>query len=298
MDAQDLDRRFNDLACDSPDDADVILLGLPFDGAVLGRKGCRDGPAGIRAAFSWLGTDDPRRGSMQTRWYDGGDVALPDDVHEAHALTRSTLAPLLGKRVVVLGGDNSLSFPTMQALCEYYEPGAGRVGLCVVDAHYDMRDYEGTPTSGTPFRRVLDEMQGEVVGNNLVEIGIRRHANAASLGAYAAAHGVHVTTRDDVRQNGAEAVAQDALRRCGDRTDHLWLSIDIDAFDQSIASGCSAPSPDGLLLHEVLPLVEAFAKDPRCRGMEIMETAPGLDPTGNTTRTAAALVARFMAYCG
>jgi arginase family enzyme len=39
--------------------------------------------------------------------------------------------------------------------------------------------------------------------------------------------------------------------------------------------------------------VEAVGSDPRCRGMDVVEVAPNLDPTGNTARVAAQLVAHF-----
>jgi arginase family enzyme len=84
------------------------------------------------------------------------------------------------------------------------------------------------------------------------------------------------------------------METAGDGVEHLWLSVDIDGFDQSIASGCSAPGAGGLTFPEGAALVRAVAADPRCRGMDILEVAPNLDPTGNTCRTAAQLLPEFL----
>ena len=293
------DPRFHDLFVGSPTGADVILAGVPFDASVLGRKGARDGPTGIREAFRFLGTHDPRtdRSLADLRLHDAGDVAgldaHGDDVLAAHATVRAAAGSLLahGTPVVLLGGDHGLTMPHLQALTDHAD---GRVGIVVVDAHYDLRSYDVQPTSGTPFRRILEELDGRVRPENLVEVGIRPYANAAGLSHYARERGVHVVTADAVRSRGMEAVAAEALERAGDGVEHLWLSIDIDGLDQSIASGCSAPGAGGLLFPEVEHLVRVVAADPRCRGMDLLEVAPGLDPTGNTCRTAAQLVASFV----
>jgi agmatinase len=90
-----------------------------------------------------------------------------------------------------------------------------------------------------------------------------------------------------------DEVAEEALERAGDGVDHLFLSVDIDGLDQSIAPGCSAPGSGGLTFEEARLLVEVVAADPRCRAMDVVEVAPDLDPTGNTARVAAQLVAHF-----
>jgi formimidoylglutamase len=291
------DPRFLDLLVPDAVDADILLAGIPFDGAVIGRKGCRDGPTAIREAFRYLGGWDPSGLSLRgTRVHDLGDVPVrDDDVLAAHLLAQDHLrsAILADRPLVVLGGDNSLSYPTFRAL---HERHGGRWGLVVLDAHYDLRPHEGTPTSGTPYRRILEEAPGRpVAGRNLCEVGIRPWANAPGLAAYAQEQGVQVFPVAEVRRRGMAAVAEEALRRAADGVDHLMLSVDIDGLDQSVASGCSAPGAGGLSYDEAAHLVRAVASHPKCRAMDLVEVAPGLDPTGNTARTAAQLVAEAVA---
>lgn len=290
------DPRLLDLFVDHAADADLLLAGVPYDGAVIGRKGCKDGPTAIREAFRWVGGHHAGTGASLRglRIHDLGDApVVAGDTTKTHRLVQGALAAALArpKPIVVLGGDNSLSYATFRALHAVH---GGKWGVVVLDAHYDLRPHEGQPTSGTPYRRILEEVPGDpVVGRNLAEVGIRPFANAPSLAAYAKEHGVMVVPMTEVRSKGIAAAARKALATAGKGVDHLFLSVDIDGLDQAIAPGCSAPGPGGLSFDEAVHLVEAVASDPRCRGMDVVEVAPNLDPTGNTARVAAQLVAHF-----
>src|SRR5690242_18440436 len=138
------DPRFLDLLVDDAAKADLLIAGIPYDGAVIGRKGCKDGPAAIRDAFRWLGGWDPKGVSLKgLAVHDAGDAPVAaGDTLRTHALVQAHLGKLLSRRqpLVVLGGDNSLSYATFRALHDAY---GGRWGLVVLDAHYDLRAYEG-----------------------------------------------------------------------------------------------------------------------------------------------------------
>ncbi len=291
------DPRLLDLFTDEAATADVLVCGIPYDAAVIGRKGASGGPTAIREALRFVASHDADAGVdlAALRLHDLGDVAgLPEqDVLAAHAVVRRVLRQPLGtgRPLVVLGGDNSLSFPIIQALADNVRGG---IGVVVLDAHYDVRPYDGQPTSGTPYRRVLEELDGRVKGQHLVEVGIRPFANTKALADYAAAAKMPIHTVADVRRRGMKRVAAKALKQAGAGTDHIWLSVDIDGLDQSFASGCSAPGAGGLTFDEAATLVRHVASDARCRGMDLVEVAPNLDASGNTARTAAQLVAEFV----
>ena len=290
------DPRFLDCFVPQAKGAHLLLAGVPYDGAVIGRKGCKDGPTAIREAFRYLGGFDPAaaRSLRGLAIHDLGDTpVVAGDTNQTHRVVEGLLTAALAARqpLVVLGGDNSLSYATFRAL---HAAHGGTWGVVVLDAHYDLRPHEGQPSSGTPYRRILEEVPGDpVAGANLAEVGIRPYANSPSLAEYAKRKGVTVVPATDVRAKGVAAAARKALAAAGKGVDHLFLSVDIDGLDQSIAPGCSAPGAGGLTFDEAVHLVEAVAADPRCRGMDVVEVAPNLDPTGNTARVAAQLVAHF-----
>jgi formimidoylglutamase len=302
--ARPSDPRFLELQAKA-DRADLLLCGVPFDGAVLGRKGAAGGPTAIREAFRFLASHDPERGIdlAKSRWHDLGDVlwAGTKDTLTTHEAVRATLTPLFAGTtpVVVLGGDNSLSFPVVQALCKGRDAGKGTVGLVVLDAHYDVRPWSkadgGQPSSGTPYGRILTELAGKpVAATNVAEVGIRPYANTKALAERARKLGLEPMTLAQVRRRGAEHAAADAVAKAGNGTQAIWLSVDLDVLDQSIAPGVSAPGIGGMTLEEAAAFVHATAADPRCAGMDLVECAPNLDPTGNTARAAAYLVAVFL----
>lgn len=280
----------------------VGLLGVPFDGSVQGRKGCAEGPAAIREAFRYFGTYDVETDTqlLGLRVRDHGDVVVDqDDTHATHDRATAAVSALIdaGELPVVLGGDHSLTYAHVRGLAERVE---GPIGIVVVDAHYDLRAPapDGSVSSGTPFYRILEELRPDahgkrVEGKHLYEIGIRPYANSAHLARYAKEHDVRAVTGAELRARGLEGILAEATERLAD-VDHLWLSVDIDGVDQAHAPGCSAPTPGGVMPHELEAIARWAAKDPRFAGMDLLETAPGLDPSGNTARVAAGTVAHLL----
>ncbi len=286
------DARLSDLFAAT---GDIQVAGIPTDAAVIGRKGAKDGPTGIREAFRFIGGHDTTTGRRLHRTIcDHGDIAGLDafaaDIAAMHEHVRQALRPIMGTDTILLGGDHGLTYAHVRALADATQ---GSIGIVVVDAHYDLRGHDVQPTSGTPFRRIIEALPDRVAPQHIVEIGIRPLANAPSLAAYADEQGVQIHSSHDVHERGVHAVLDDTMDALD--VDHLWLSIDIDGLDQSIASGCSAPGAGGLTWMQAEAIVRRIAGDPRCRGMDILEVAPGLDSTGNTCRTAAQLVGTYLA---
>lgn len=271
----------------------VHLLGVPFDASVSGRRGCADGPRGIREAFRYATTYDVERdvelASLEV--VDHGDVVVDQaDTRTTHARAADAVGAIVASGGVpfVMGGDHSLTYAHIAGLAEAVE---GRIGIVVIDAHYDLRQpKDGHISSGTPFWRILNELPGtaggSVAGRDIVEIGIRPFANSAHLAQVARDHGVVVHTASQVRRDGIEAVTEATLEHL-EGVDHLWLSIDMDGVDQSHAPGVSAPSPGGLMPHELDHVAFEVARHAAFAGLDVLETAPPLDPTGNTARVAA-----------
>lgn len=69
-----------------------------------------------------------------------------------------------------------------------------------------------------------------------------------------------------------------------------YLTIDIDAFDPSIAPGTGTPSHGGFMYYEVLELIAGLAKRGKIVGVDLVEVAPDYDPTSSTSTLAAQLL--------
>jgi agmatinase len=69
--------------------------------------------------------------------------------------------------------------------------------------------------------------------------------------------------------------------------DVVYLTVDIDSVDPSCAPGCCTPVPGGMLAHEFLDLLRELGRYREIVAMDIVEVAPPLDPTEQTSILAA-----------
>jgi formimidoylglutamase len=267
---------------------DAVLVGEPYDGAVIGRKGSADGPAAIRESLAGVKSHHFDAGPVSGIG-DLGDVAVPaaggvemvqDAVAETTAAVHETAA-----LPVFLGGDNSLSVANVRPLLD-----SGSVGIVNFDAHLDCREVpEDGPTSGTPYRQLF-----EAGLDAYAPVGVRHFETSTAYHDYLHEQGEEVVTAEEVGED-AVAAADRALDALGD-VEQVYVSVDVDVLDATAAPGVSAPTPGGLTTRELYRTLRLVASDDRVAGFEVVETAPSLDADdGRTVEAAARAVAHFLA---
>merc|ERR1719189_2149862 len=95
-----------------------------------------------------------------------------------------------------------------------------------------------------------------------------------------------------VRELGIEAVASKVPFDC-----LLYISIDIDGLDPSIAGGTGTPSHGGFTYYEVKDLLRAMiARSQRLVGLDLVEVSPPYDPNQVTATLAARLLLDAMGF--
>jgi formimidoylglutamase len=265
----------------------VNILGVPFDGAVLGRRGAAGGPKAIREAMSAFSNYNVelRSGLSRGRVVDIGDVVVePDDVLKAHVAVESEIYDALWKTslLVVLGGDNSISLPGLEALSRKFE----KVGLVVIDSHLDLRGkIRGKPTSGSSYGLAIETLGLDP--HRVVEIGVHGFLNSEVYAKKARSLGVRVFTAGDVEKKGATSVANEAYTKASAGAGAVYLSVDLDAVDLSQVSGVSAPSAGGISARQLFEMVYTLAASKKVKCADIVELAPALDSSGNSQVVAA-----------
>lgn len=280
----------------------VNILGVPFDGAVLGRKGAAGGPSAMRNAMRFFSNFDPEL-SLDLRnavIRDLGDVMIDSsDVKEAHAeVEREVAAALLSSSLlIVVGGDNSVSLPSIGA-CGRDQ----RLGLVVFDSHFDLREpVDGKPTSGSSYGIAVRTTEN-LSGSRLVEIGIHGFLNSREYADEAQRLGATIFTVKDARRAGPRECARRAYEIASRGADCVYVSVDLDCLDISYMSGVSAPSVGGLDASELFEMLYFLGSRANVTCADIVELAPQLDPSGKSDVVAATallhLVAGFMARSG
>jgi len=273
-------------------DADVAILGAPFDFGTQYRPGARFGPRAIREAstlfsFGHAGAYDHEDditylAAETTRIVDIGDAdIIHTDTKQSHANIEAGVRAILkaGALPVVLGGDHSVNIPAINAFSNE-EP----FHLVQIDAHLDFVDERHGVTAGhgNPMRRAAEKPY--VTG--LSQIGIRNVSSTAREGyADARGFGSDILSVRQFRSLGVGAV----LERIPDAS-RYYVTIDIDGFDPSIAPGTGTPSHGGFLYYEVLELLDGLARRGDIIGLDLVEVAPDYDPTGSTSTLAAQLL--------
>lgn len=276
-------------------DADVAVLGAPFDFGTQWRPGARFGPRAIREAstlfaFGHAGAydheDDVTYLGEGTRIIDIGDADIVHtDTEQSHANIETGVRAILeaGAIPVVLGGDHSVNIPCIRAFAD-----RGPIHILQIDAHLDFVDerHGVRHGHGNPMRRAAE--QAHVTG--LSQFGIRNVSSTAKDGyTDARAMGSDILSVRQCRALGTKAL----LARIPEGAD-IYLTIDIDGFDPSIAPGTGTPSHGGFLYYEVLELIAAVAKRQRIVGIDLVEVAPDYDQTGSTAILAGQLLLNIL----
>lgn len=76
----------------------------------------------------------------------------------------------------------------------------------------------------------------------------------------------------------------------------VYVTIDIDGFDPSIAAGTGTPSHGGFLYYEVLEFLQALARRNKIVGIDLVEVAPDYDQSGSTSILAAQVLLNFLGF--
>ena len=272
--------------------ADVAVMGAPFDFGSQFRTGSRMGPRGIREAstlfsFGHAGAYDFEDDvtylpSDSTRIVDIGDAdIIHTDTTKSHSNIKFGVKKILAANAipVVIGGDHSINIPCIDAF-ENEEP----FHLIQIDAHLDFVDERhGVKYGhGNPMRRASEK--GYVSG--MTQIGIRNVSSTAKEGYVDAREkGSKIFSVRHVRQMGLNKILDEIPK--GKR---YYITIDIDAFDPSIASGTGTPSHGGFYYYEVLELIDGIIKQGSVVGLDLVEVAPDYDVTNSTSTLAAQLL--------
>jgi agmatinase len=266
-------------------EADIAVVGIPFDIATTNRPGARFGPAAVREMSLMVAQGEHYPSGV---WLDAlsavdtGDVIL--DLHNPLTVRDAITAHLrrivgAGCRPLTLGGDHYVTYPVLRAIAEKHGP----VALVHFDAHTDTWE----PTSdddlnhGSMFVHALRE--GLIDRDRSIQVGIRTFNPDT--------RGVRILDAPWVRANGTAATIAAVREHVG--AGPAYLTFDIDALDPSSAPGTGTPVAGGLGTGEAIDIVGALDGIDWV-GADVVEVAPVYDSAGVTALAAAQIAAEWM----
>jgi agmatinase len=267
--------------------AAVGVLGVPFDIAGGFRAGARHGPralreASLRYALPPEGLFDLESGRALLAGLDlvdAGDVDLPS-LEDALARERiETDARALRERVdlpLFLGGDHSVSYPLLRAFDDVDD-----LHVVQFDAHLDYSDARSDTrySNSSPFRRADEDLANLA---HITVIGLRGLRTDPEALAASRARGHERVAAHELGVPGAGEERLPSGKR-------VYLSIDLDVLDPPLLPGTSSPEVDGLDYRTVRGLIRATARRNTVVGVDLVELAPDLDPSGLSALVAARL---------
>jgi guanidinopropionase len=260
-----------------PTEADIALVGVPFDGGVTHRSGARHGPRAVREQSTLLRRINTATGVApfsQARVRDVGDCWL-EFPYELGAALDEIAGYFRGLHAdgavpVSVGGDHSISLPILRGIAAHRP-----VGMVHIDAHCDTGDdYLGSRFHhGAPFRRAVEE--GLLDPRRVIQIGIRGTTNDPDMWGFSSASGMRVLGMDEFTDQGWAFAAAEARRVVGDGP--AYLTFDIDSLDPSEAPGTGTPEAGGITAREALRLLRGL-RGIDFVGGDLVEVAPSFDP--------------------
>ena len=265
-------------------DADVVIIGAPFDSGTSHRPGTRFGPSAMRGT-DYLAHDGSRPhlalrvdALQDIRVVDAGDVEMPPgEIERAlRALEDAVYAVASAGAVpLVLGGDHSIALPDATGVARHL--GYGRVSMIHFDAHADTGDIEfgSLYGHGQPMRRLIES--GALRGDRFLQMGLRGYWPGPETLGWMAEQDMRSYEMTEIGKRGLEACLDEAFEFALDDCDAVFLSVDIDVCDPGHAPGTGTPEPGGLSSRELLDAVRRICRELPVAGIDVVEVSPPYD---------------------
>jgi len=269
-----------------PNELDIAIVGVPFDGGTTYRPGPRFGPRYVRVQSAIIRPWNPVLKVNPFEKYrvaDFGDLPVnPLSIEDTFRRIERGITPIIvgGARSLCVGGDHSISLPILRAISKYH---GGPVNLIQFDAHNDLWDeYFGSKYShGTPFRRAFEE--GLLNDGGMLQVGLRGQVYAEDDFDFARERKVRMVTAEEFHEKGMAPVKR---HLAAFKNKPVYVTLDIDCVDPAYAPGTGTPQVGGFTSHQILQMVRAL-RGLNILGADLVEVSPQFD-TGEITSLLAA----------
>ncbi|RUL51904.1 agmatinase family protein [Lysinibacillus antri] len=281
---------------------DMILYGAPISRSSISVSGASLYPTEFRRNWKGFATYnlDENVDLVHYRVADAGDVAMhTTDILLSHQRIQDTTTYLAkhypSTTTCMIGGDHSTTACAVRGIKEAFFNET--IGILQLDTHLDVRDpKELGPANGTPIRQLID---GNIVkGENVVNIGLHGYYNARPLIDYANEHNIQMVTLKQARKQGLIKTIQGALEQLATKVDRIYVTVDMDVLDISVAPGVPASTPGGMTTIELFDSLLEIGKHPNVQHIDFVCLDPSKDSAvAQTVKTGVYAWLQFVTGC-
>ncbi len=228
-----------------------VILKIPFDGANLKRKGASKAPELLSKKFPKL-----RKVNVKVNTYNFEETQ--ENISKAAFNEFSK-----GNFVISLGGDHSVTYGLLQGAKKVFED----ISLLYFDAHLDAEDDFIPPSHEDVIKAIVNEKI--IKPSNILIVGARKYWKKEE--EFIQKNKIKVAFASEKKHK-----ITSKIEKFIKKARNLYISVDIDFFDQSVAVATAYPEKNGFFLKDFKKFT-TWPEFKRIIGCDIVEFFPCLD---------------------
>ena len=254
------DLRYQFLENGAFENADIVVVPIPYEETVSAKGGTKEAPLAILEASGQIEYYEEELDWSPMKYM---NLHITESISKYGEISSSiSTMQLEDKLLISLGGEHSI---TPKITSEVLSKGATVVFL---DAHADLREsYLGNPDShATPAHHILSQ------GHKMIMVGVRSLFESE---AKRIKEEVNLSYYSD-RSLRSSQMKQKLLQELCDLEGEVYLSVDMDVFNPALVPGVGTPQPGGLDWYDALEILEAIFLESKAqiKGVDIVELVP------------------------
>ena len=239
-------------------DARYIVIPVPIDITTTYLKGTKFGPRSvIEASRSLENYDSEVEYELKDKIFTLNELELNGDIRNAVEIINLSTSDIIsaGKIPILIGGEHTATYGASLAFGEDVE-------FVIFDAHADFKpDFLKLEINHASNSRLVN------LRNNVSIVGVRSF---------------NLEEKAEIEKRKLLVIPSDKISDSKNieslvnllRGKKVYISIDMDVFDPSIAPGVGTPQPNGILYKDFLRYASNIIHNSALVGMDVMETRP------------------------
>ena len=299
---RELNLTFFDFGDTIDDNTKFVFFGIPWDTlSSLEVVDSARAPLKIReisdnlALTTEMGTEIPK-----LKVVDRGNVSIDpanieDNIKNIVNFLKSIYKQKKDIIPIMVGGDHFCTYPVIKAMEDIF-PNRDEFGVLIFDAHLDFYDkFDNSKYSHATVSHRIYDLE-HISKNSILIVGTRdidvpelenaKKRQVLHLNSYML-HDVGIDVFTDKIINFFKT----------NKKKNIYISIDIDVLDPSIAPGTGYAIPGGFSYRELWKIFRKLAKHINIIGIDLVEVSPSLDlPNNITSNLAAKLIIELISF--